>query len=148
MIFPTGSYYPSGPSSVNLLFTVTLGRAMNDTAYKSTISIQKIYTGLDGRYFDIYLMLDSKTTSLFKFKVKSAVMNRIQLLTFGYLVVHSTWGDFSGYWLYLAPVLVSVSSISSYTWTNSGLDPIPLPGTIKVFSVLTGFNIMAGASGN
>jgi hypothetical protein len=95
-----GSYYPSGPSTVNpLTFTVTLGRAMNDTNYKSTIAVEQIYGGLSSsKSFNFYMILNTKNKGSFKFDIYSSSMNKIQSMRFRYLVIASNWGIFSGYW--------------------------------------------------
>ena len=67
VVFPTSTYYPSGPSSVNqLVFTIPLIRTMNDTAYKSTVSMQQIYTQLSGQRFHLKLFLNSKQQTSFQ----------------------------------------------------------------------------------
>jgi hypothetical protein len=139
-----GFYYPSGPSTVNpLLFTVTLGRAMNNSNYKSTMAVEHLYAELDSSHrFYINFMLDSKAMGSFKFNIISTSMNKIQSMRFRYMVIDSNWGNFAGFWFQYTAIVI-VTSSSSYTWADSGLTAINMTGTVRTFSVFTGFDITA-----
>jgi hypothetical protein len=96
-----GFYYPSGPSTVNpLLFTVTLGRAMNDSNYKSAMAVEELYGELGfSRSFNISFLPSSTTMGSFTFEIYSTCMNLIHSMRFRYLVIDSNWGAFSSNWL-------------------------------------------------
>lgn len=55
-VFPTSNYYPSGPgpNTVNALsYSIPLFRSMNDTGYKTTVSIQQIYAQISVKKFNL-----------------------------------------------------------------------------------------------
>lgn len=148
IVFPTSTYYPSGPSSVNqLVFTIPLTRPMNDTAYKSTVSMQQIYAQLSGQRFYLKLFLNSKQQSSFKIEITSTMMNLIQSLTLRWMVIASIWGNFYGYYQEQS-FNTSISSSNPYTWTRNGLLPINVTGTVNIYSVLLGFDVTASTSIN
>lgn len=81
------------------------------------------------------------------YKMWSNTINRIQSMTFRYLIISSAWGTFSFYW-FLDPVEMNISSTSSYPFKQSGLDKVNLTGTVKSFACLTGFDVTASSSTN
>jgi hypothetical protein len=141
---PMGSYYPSGPSTVNpLIFTVTLSRTMNDTVYKSTLAVQQLYGEItSGKNFNINFALNSQAMGSFGLEIYSTTMNLIHSMVFRYMVFASNWGVFVSYWN-TKSVNDSIASNSNYTWTDAGLDAVNMSGTVKTFSVLTGFDVTA-----
>lgn len=147
-VFDTSGYYSSGPSTVSgLVYSIPFVYAMNDTGYKSTIALQQIYAELNNRQFNLYFELDSKQQGALNFLVYSNMMNKIQAMTFRYLVVASTWGTFSGYWqTYTVSPGHFITNTSPYVDISTGLSPVNFSSTIRVFAVLTGFDIVAATS--
>jgi hypothetical protein len=139
-----GSYYPSGSSTVNpLVFTIPLARTMNDTSYKSALAVEQLYGNLNSaKNFNITFALGPRAMGSFSLNIYSSSMNLIQSMKFRYMVIASSWGIFVSYWN-TESVNTFVSSTMSYTWTNTGLNAVNMSGTVKTFSVLTGFDVTA-----
>lgn len=70
-------------------------------------------------------------------------------MTFRYLVVASNWGTFSGYWhIYTVSPGQIITISSPYIDTITGLSSVNFSSNIRVFAVLTGFDIVASSSAN
>ena len=97
--FPTGTYYPSGPSSVNpATIQMSFIRPMNNTVYKSTASIESIYTLINVKKVDIRLNLNNLQQSYFEIDIISTMINKVSVLTFRWMVIASTWVTVSGHY--------------------------------------------------
>lgn len=97
----------------------------------------------------MYFGLDVKHQGDLSIEVNSIMMNKISSLTIRYLVVASVWATFSGWWREdsVTPYQ-TISSSSPYTYSLSTLDYIPPGDTVRVFTVLTGFQVTATAATN
>ena len=118
---------------------------MNDTSYKSGIAIQQIYADIPSKAFNITFLLNTKNTGSLMYDMWSNTINRIQSMTFRYLIISSVWGNFAFYW-FMDPVDMSISNTSSYPISQTGLDIVNKTGTVKSFACLTGFDVTANSS--
>ena len=145
--FPAGSFYPSGPSSINPgIIRITFTRTMNDSSYKSTASIEQIYAEINVREFDVMMGLYDKQQTYFDIEVYSSMINKVRSMTFRWMIIDSTWGTFAGYYMYMSTPFEYVHNTRSYTWNKYSLDPVNMTGTVQIFAVLTGFTIRSYSS--
>ena len=125
---------------------------MNDTSYKSTISIGEIHAQILNRAFDFDIFLDYKSQPAFYVFLTSYSMNQIQSLTFRYMVIDSNWGGFVGAYYQESPGFIgsgtSISSTNPYSWTQTFVFSVNMTGTVKSYYCLTGFDVLASTGAN